>query len=92
MYNGLVDVAAWTPRPNWFGLSGLNAERCHVKATIQLGFLLLATVLHTIARAAIGAAWKETETRYAERLGGSSRIIRAAGRIIKPRGRLESVT
>jgi hypothetical protein len=36
--------------------------------------------------AASGAARKETATRYAVRLGGSSRIIRAAGRIIKPRG------
>ena len=30
---------------------------------------------------------EEKRTRYAARLGGSSRIIRAAGRIIKPRGR-----
>jgi hypothetical protein len=36
--------------------------------------------------AASGAARKETATRYAARLGGSSRTIRAAGRIIKPRG------
>ena len=36
--------------------------------------------------AASGAARKETATRYAVRLGGSSRTIRAAGRIIKPRG------
>jgi hypothetical protein len=36
--------------------------------------------------AASGAARKKTATRYAVRLGGSSRTIRAAGRIIKPRG------
>lgn len=30
---------------------------------------------------------EEKRTRYAARLGGSSRIIRAAGRIIEPRGR-----
>lgn len=30
---------------------------------------------------------EEKRTRYAARLGGSSRIIRAAGHIIKPRGR-----
>jgi hypothetical protein len=36
--------------------------------------------------AASGAARKETATRYAARLGGSSRTIRAAGRIIKPSG------
>lgn len=51
------------------------------------GFCVLVAVLRTKARAASGAARKETATRYAERLGGSSRIIRAAGRIIKPRGR-----
>jgi len=50
-------------------------------------FLLAVTmflaVLHTIVRAAIGAAWKKTETRYAARLGGSSRTIRATGRTVK---------
>ena len=34
---------------------------------------------------------EEKRTRYAARLGGSSRIIRAAGRIIEPRGRRYSV-
>jgi hypothetical protein len=33
--------------------------------------------------AASGAARKETATRYAARLGGSSRTIRATGRIVK---------
>jgi len=43
------------------------------------------SVLRTTAGAASGAARKKTATRYDLRLGGSSRIIRAAGRIIKPR-------
>lgn len=41
-------------------------------------------VLRTIAGAASGAARKKTATRYAARLGGSSRTIRGAGRICKP--------
>lgn len=49
-------------------------------------------VLRTIAGAASGAARKKTMTRYDASLGGSSRIIRAAGRIIKPRVDGHSVT
>ena len=42
-------------------------------------------VLRTLARLHPEGA-EEKGTRYVERLGGSSRIIRGAGRICKPRG------
>lgn len=48
-------------------------------------FAFWQTVLHTIARPQPGGV-EEKGTRYVERLGGSSRIIRATGLIIKSRG------
>lgn len=48
------------------------------------GFFIVPTisVLHTIVRPQPGGV-EEKGTRYAVRLGGSSRIIRATGRIVK---------
>jgi hypothetical protein len=54
--------------------------------SILLGVFAFADRTPHEVGAASGAARKETATRYAVRLGGSSRTIRAAGRIIKPRG------
>lgn len=54
--------------------------------SISSGFFAFADRTPHEVGAASGAARKETATRYAARLGGSSRITRAAGRIIKPRG------
>jgi hypothetical protein len=48
-------------------------------------FLLDQTVLHTIARPQPGGVEEKGYT-VCQWLGGSSRTIRAAGRIIKPRG------
>ena len=47
-------------------------------------------VLHTIVRLQLEGV-EEKSTRYAVRLGGSSRIIRATGQIIKSRGIRKSV-
>ena len=67
---------------------GELSGKAFTRTQLQAAFFRLyfhASVLRTTAGAASGAARKKTATRYDLGLGGSSRIIRAAGRIIKPR-------
>ena len=59
----------------------------HYGAVVSGFFIVpIAAVLRTIASTSLVVARKESNSRYVARLGGSSRIIRSAGLISKPRG------
>jgi hypothetical protein len=74
--------------PTPHGVSNVQKTIWFLTGVSSNGFfvaLSLLTGLHPIARVQPDCV-EEKGTRYDIRLGGSSRIIRAAGRIIKPRG------
>ena len=54
-----------------------------------LFYCLSTTVLRALLSTLVVVARKESNSRYVARLGGSSRTIRSAGLICKPRGSQE---
>ena len=72
---------------SFLSLSWKGFSKDYHQRAVASGFFISTTtsVLHTIASVQPDGV-EEKGTRYVERLGGSSRITRATGRIIKSRG------